>query len=138
MQEGWWSCSEGLELMPRSGSLALPWWQGDCLMLHPISCTCLATPPAVGHFLSYIRDKFGCYAYPFWNLRLESQGHVPRKISLENKSSCHFIPGPGGVCVMKQIPSFAHPRTGRVGEWLCHMLTLQEGPAAPERGSLTF
>lgn len=48
---------------------------GDCLMLHPVSCTCLATPPAVGHFLSYIRDRFGCYALPFWNVLLRDMCH---------------------------------------------------------------
>lgn len=53
------------------GGRGLSW----LLVLHPISCTCLATPPAVGHFLSYIRDKFGCYAHPFWNLLLRDMCH---------------------------------------------------------------
>lgn len=45
---------------------------GDCpgcpgvAGLHLISCTCLETPPAVGHFLSHIRDRFDCYVCPFW------------------------------------------------------------------------
>lgn len=39
---------------------------------------------------------------------------------------------------MKQILGFAHPRTGIEGEQPCHTLTVQEGPTAPERGSLTL
>lgn len=103
-------------------------------MLHPVSCTCLATPPAVGHFLSYIWDKFGCYAHPFWNLLLRDMCH--EKSAWKTNLAVILFQSP--VLVMTQIPGFARLRIGAEGEQLCHTLKLQEEPAAPERGSLTF
>lgn len=108
---------------------------GDCLMLHPISCTCLATPPAVSHFLSYIRDKFGCCAHLFWNLLLKDMCHEKSAW----KTNLAVILFQSLVSVWWNILGFVCPRTGMEGEQLCHKLTLQKGLAAPERGgSLTF